>query len=33
VVTALDLAEHPHPDLASLGRARLDVLAPLAEPA
>jgi segregation and condensation protein B len=33
VVAALDLAEHPHPDLASLGRGRLDELAPLAEPA
>lgn len=33
MVAALDLAEHPHPDLARLGRARLDELAPLAEPA
>jgi hypothetical protein len=33
VVAALDLAEDPHPDLAALGRARLDVLAPLAQPA
>ncbi|MDQ6878941.1 MAG: SMC-Scp complex subunit ScpB [Candidatus Dormibacteraeota bacterium] len=33
VVAALDLAEHPHPDLASLGRAQLAGLAPLAVPA
>src|SRR5713226_8010718 len=33
VVAALDLAEHPHPRMATLGRAQLDELAPLAEPA
>ncbi|MDQ6675655.1 MAG: SMC-Scp complex subunit ScpB [Chloroflexota bacterium] len=33
VVVALDLAEHLDPDLASLGRAQLEELAPLSEPA
>ncbi len=33
VVAALDLSEHPHPMMASLGRTRLEELAALAEPA